>query len=69
VYEQRFADLARAHRDHGLAKAIEDLRAELDGASGSLHQIDDITSIVIGPKAVAASQPSPADGTPEQRAA
>lgn len=55
TYEDRFEQLARLRDEEGLAPAIDALRYELNGASGSLHQIDDITAIVLSTKADARS--------------
>jgi len=65
-YEEHFLDLARARRDRGVDWAIEELARALDEQSGSLHQVDDLTAIVVG----AARPTAPARRTPDaQRAA
>ncbi|GAB4544444.1 MAG: hypothetical protein Tsb0013_01570 [Phycisphaerales bacterium] len=53
TYEERFEELARARTEQGLGSAMDALRYDLNGASGSLHQVDDITALVIGPRALA----------------
>ena len=50
VYEERFERFAQSRHEKGMGAAMESLRYDLNGASGSLHQVDDITALVIGPK-------------------
>ncbi len=54
----RFGDLSERWRDQGMQGALAQLGASLDGAAGSLHQVDDITALVLAPRPVAASQPA-----------
>ncbi len=50
AYVERFEQLARTRESEGLEAAMDAMRNDLNGASGSLHQVDDITAIVLGPK-------------------
>ncbi|MEM1422441.1 MAG: SpoIIE family protein phosphatase [Planctomycetota bacterium] len=53
VYEERFEHFATARAASGMGAAMESLRSDLNRASGSLHQVDDITAMIIGPKPLA----------------
>lgn len=46
-YLEQFVALNEHRRQRGMAAAIESLRRRLDAASGSLHQADDLTALVI----------------------
>lgn len=63
AYERRFAELAQSRLDTSAEEAVGGLRAELDNASGSLHQIDDITAIVLGLSAEVESQAPDGDAS------
>lgn len=47
LYLDHFVQLAELRRSAGMPAAIELLRQRLDEASGSLHQVDDLTALVI----------------------
>ncbi len=49
-YVERFAAFAEACNSSGMETALDELRAELNGAAGSLHQVDDITALFVGGK-------------------
>lgn len=48
-YIDRFAALVDAWQRRGLTHALHQLDAEIDAQSGSLHQVDDLTAMVIVP--------------------
>jgi phosphoserine phosphatase RsbU/P len=48
-YIERFAQMAQAWRDQGLSQSIRLLCEQIDGQSGSLHQRDDLTAMMIVP--------------------
>lgn len=48
-YIDRFIDLTRAWRGQGLTPAVEALLEHIDLQTGSLHQADDLTALVIAP--------------------
>lgn len=48
-YVDRFVDLTRAWREQGLTCAVEALLEHIDLQTGSLHQADDLTALVIAP--------------------
>lgn len=47
LYLNHFVQLAELRRSEGMPAAIDLLRRHLDEASGSLHQVDDLTALVI----------------------
>ncbi len=48
-YVDRFVDLTRDWREHGLPLAVEALLGHIDLQTGSLHQADDLTALIIAP--------------------
>lgn len=50
-YLDRFGDMARLWREGGLDAAMSLLEEGVDGQAGSLHQLDDLTALIIAPKA------------------
>lgn len=54
LYLDHFVALAEARRRAGMHAAIEALQRQLDEQSGSLHQLDDLTALVIAGAAEAA---------------
>lgn len=48
-YVDRFVDLTNAWRRDGLPGALESLAAHIDLQTGSLHQADDLTALIIAP--------------------
>lgn len=46
----RFVDLAATWRASGLGAALRGLNDQIDRQAGSLHQVDDLTAMVISPK-------------------
>jgi hypothetical protein len=50
-YVERFAHLAETWRTHGLTAAIRQMCDHIDRQSGSLHQRDDLTAMMIVPVA------------------
>lgn len=50
-YIDRFVDLARRAADEGLPHAVMTLLEEIDRQTGSLHQADDLTALVLSPTA------------------
>jgi len=63
-YEEHFLELARQRRDNGVDRALDELARALDEQSGSLHQVDDLTALVVG-----AAKPAAARQTPPVRRA
>ncbi len=59
-YEEHFLELARARRDRGAEWAIEELARALDEQSGSLHQVDDLTALIVGAAKTGATRTPPA---------
>jgi len=60
-YLDRFGDLAKLWREDSLDAAMSLLEGEVDGQAGSLHQLDDLTALIIAPKterAIALPAPS-----------
>lgn len=54
---ERLATLGRSGGDRdALASAVAALQCELDAQVGSLHQVDDVTAVVVAPAALAAAQ-------------
>ncbi|MBL0927848.1 MAG: SpoIIE family protein phosphatase [Phycisphaerales bacterium] len=48
-FVDHFAEVARSRRELGLAASVRNLARSLDGQAGSLHQLDDLTALVIAP--------------------
>lgn len=48
-YLDRFTAMAAAWRAGGLSGALRDLSEQIDRQSGSLHQVDDLTALVVTP--------------------
>lgn len=55
-YVNRFADVARVWGDTGIDAGLASLGASLDNASGSLHQLDDLTALAIAPRRATGQQ-------------
>lgn len=51
-----FRAVAESQIDRGLTQAVKELGAAIDLQSGSLHQIDDLTAMVLAPTALAAEK-------------
>ena len=58
-YLRRFGDLARDWQAGGLDGAMAGFTAALDCQQGSLHQLDDLTAVVIAPKRAAGEGAGP----------
>ncbi len=61
-YIRRFMSAGQAWSDEGMDAAIELLAREIDNGSGSLHQVDDLTALFVGPTAGVASATRPVLG-------
>ncbi len=53
-YVQRFIDLADAWRDRDIAAALTHFTDDVDAQAGSLHQLDDLTAMILTPTAALA---------------
>ncbi|MCB9848606.1 MAG: serine/threonine-protein phosphatase [Phycisphaeraceae bacterium] len=47
-YIERFSSLGGRSMSIGIGQALDDLAVEIDTQSGSLHQLDDLTALVVG---------------------
>jgi serine phosphatase RsbU (regulator of sigma subunit) len=47
-YLERFTNFGERSATIGIAQALDDLAVEIDTQSGSLHQLDDLTALVVG---------------------
>lgn len=47
-YLERFTSFGERSAQIGIAQALDDLAVEIDTQSGSLHQLDDLTALIIG---------------------
>ncbi len=53
-YLERFTSVGGRSAEIGIEQALDDLAVEIDTQSGSLHQLDDLTALVIGGRRYAA---------------
>lgn len=60
-FVRQFRTVLEAWHANGMGAGIEQLGAALNAQTGSLHQIDDLTAILIAPSAAAGQQPADAD--------